>query len=198
MTPSSAAATSSHQRPKIVGLGGSLAAASRSLVALRVAAAAAEEEGADVTIFEVRELDLPFYESGREPPPQASVFADAVHEADGLLLSSPMYHGTISGSFKNALDWLELLARRDPPYLTNKIVGLISAASGVQGLQAVNTLEWVVRALRGWAVPLVIPINQRESFDPEGRIVDERVVAQLRALGHEVAAMCLRPRPHDA
>jgi FMN reductase len=181
--------------PKIVGLGGSLAVASRSLTALGIAAAAAEEEGADVTIFEVRRLDLPFYAPGREPPPQASVFAEAVYEADGLLLSSPMYHGTISGSFKNALDWLELLARRDPPYLTNKIVGLISTAAGVQGLQAVNTLEFVVRALRGWAIPLVIPISRRQAFDAEGRIVDERVVAQLRALGHEVAAICLRRRP---
>ena len=195
MTPSSANETSSGQRPKIVGLGGSLAPVSKSLAALRVAAAAAEEHGADVRIFEVRELDLPFYESGREPPPQALVFADAVYEASGLLLSSPMYHGTISGSFKNALDWLELLRRREPPYLTNKIVGLISTASAVQGLQAVNTLEYVVRALRGWAIPLVIPINQRQAFDGDGRIVDERVDAQLRALGNEVAAMCLVRRP---
>jgi FMN reductase len=61
----------------------------------------------------------------------------------------------------------------------------------------VNPLEFVVRALRGWAVPLVIPINQRQPFDAEGRIVDERVVEQLRTLGHEVAAMCLRPKPND-
>jgi len=198
MTPSENE-TPSGQRAKIVGLGGSFATVSKSLVALRVAAAAAEEQGADVRIFEVRELDLPFYESGREPTPQASVFADAVYEANGLLLSSPMYHGTISGSFKNALDWLELLGRREPPYLTNKIVGLISTASGVQGLQAVNTLEYVVRALRGWAIPLVIPINQRQAFDGDGRIVDERVDAQLRALGREVAAMCLvrRPPPYE-
>ena len=185
----------SGQAAKIVGLGGSLAAASQSLTALRVAAEAAEEEGADVSIFEVRELDLPFFVPGLEPSPQASVFADAVFEADGVLLSSPMYHGTISGSFKNALDWLELLGDREPPYLTNKIVGLISIAAGVQGLQAVNTLEFVVRSLRGWAVPLVIPISRRQSFDSDGRIVDERVVAQLRALGHEVAAICLKRRP---
>jgi FMN reductase len=180
---------------KIVGLGGSLAASSRSLTALRLAATAAEDAGAEVTIFELRDLDLDFYAPGREPAPQALMFADAVHEAHGLLLSSPMYHGTISGSFKNALDWLELLAHRDPPYLTDKVVGLIGMASGVQGLQAVNTLEFVVRSLRGWAIPLVIPISARQAFDPEGRIVDERVIAQLRALGHEVAEICLRRRP---
>ena len=34
----------------------------------------------------------------------------------------------ISGSFKNALDWLILLAERDPPYLTNKPAGLVTTA----------------------------------------------------------------------
>lgn len=183
---------------RIVGLGGSFARESRSLAALRVAAAAAEEEGAGVRIFEIGQLDLPFYAPGREPPENALAFADAVHDASGLLLSSPMYHGTISGSFKNALDWLELLGRREPPYLTDKVVGLISAASGVQGLQAVNTLEFVVRALRGLAIPLVIPISASQSFDAEGQIVDDRVLGQLRALGHEVAQICLRRRPHPS
>jgi len=83
-----------------------------------------------------------------------------VQAAQGMLWSSPLYHGTISGAFKNALDWLQLLSDRNPPYLTDKVVGLISTAGGTHGLQAVNTMEFVVRALRGWAVPLVLPIPQ--------------------------------------
>jgi FMN reductase len=59
------------------------------------------------------------------------------------------YNGTISGSLKNALHWLILLGDRHPPYLTGKLVGLISTAGGVQGVQAVNTMEFVVRACAG-------------------------------------------------
>ncbi len=104
-----------------------------------------------------------------------------------MIWSSPTYHGSISGSFKNALDWLILLAERDPPYLTNKPIGLVATAGGVQGLQAVNSMEFIVRALRGWAVPLVMPVAQSwESFDPDGRLTNEAVAAQLRALGAEV------------
>ena len=180
--------------PKVVGLGGSLAPVSRSLAALRIAAAAVEERGAEMQIFEVGQLDLPLYAPGVEGPDRARDFAEAVYEADGLLWSSPMYHGTISGSFKNALDWLELLGRHEPPYLKDKVVGLISTAGGVQGLQAVNTMEFVVRSLRGWAVPLVIPIG-RQAFDSDGRILDTRVEAQLRNLGHEVAEVCFKRRP---
>ena len=37
---------------------------------------------------------------------------------------------------------------------------LTAAAGGVQGLQAVNTMEFVVRALRGWAMNLVMQTAQ--------------------------------------
>jgi FMN reductase len=165
----------------VVGLGGSLRRPSRSLSALEVAGQAAEAVGAEVRLFDLRVLDLPLFVPRAAPTPAALEYADAVYEADGLIWSSPMYHGTISGAFKNALDWLELLGQRDPPYLTDKIVGLISSASGVQGLQA--------------AVPLVVPIASRDAFDAEGKLADERVVNQLRHLGEEVAEICLGRRP---
>jgi FMN reductase len=85
---------------------------------------------------------------------------DAAYEAHGLLWCSPTYHAAMSGAFKNALDWFELLRNREPIYLTDKIIGLISTAGGTTGLQAINTMEFVVRALRGWAIPMMIPIPQ--------------------------------------
>jgi FMN reductase len=179
----------------VVGLGGSLRRPSRSLSALEVAGQAAEAVGAEVRLFDLRVLDLPFFVPGAAPTPAAQDYADAIYEADGLIWSAPMYHGTISGAFKNALDWLELLGQRDPPYLTDKIVGLISSASGVQGLQAVNTMEYVARSLRAFAVPMVVPIASRDAFDAEDKLADERVVNQLRHLGEEVAEICLRRRP---
>lgn len=179
----------------VIGLGGSLRSPSRSLSALEVAVDAAAEAGATVRVFDLRGLDLPFYVPGEAPSATAEEFLEATFEADGMIWSSPMYHGSISGAFKNALDWFELLRNREPPYLTDKVVGLISAAGGAQGLQAVNTMEYVVRALRGFAIPMVVPIAAGNAFDAEGNVVDERVNDQLRHLGEEVAAICLRRRP---
>ena len=86
------------------------------------------------------------------------------------------------------MDWLKLLRDRNPPYLTDKVVGLISTAGGVQGLQAVNTMEFVVRALRGWAVPLVMPIAQAwNAFDANGIPKQDELTEQLHAVGREVA-----------
>jgi FMN reductase len=57
----------------------------------------------------------------------------------------------------------------------------------VQGLQAVNSMEFIARSLRGWSVPLVMPVPQAwRSFDPDGQLADEAVAGQLRALGAEV------------
>jgi FMN reductase len=104
-----------------------------------------------------------------------------------------MYQGTISGALKNALDWLHVLGQRDPPYLHDKVIGLISAAGGTHGLQAINTMEFSVRALRGWAVPYVVPVaSAARVFDSEGRIRDETIELQLRKLGSEVVRVAER------
>jgi FMN reductase len=173
---------------KVAGLGGSLAVPSSSLAALKIALEGAAAAGAQTELLDIRELNLPMYAPGETTLPRSvERLCRTVHEADGLLWSSPLYHGTISGSFKNALDWLQLLSDREPAYLTDKVVGLISTAGGTQGLQAVNTMEFVVRALRGWAVPLVIPIPQAwRVFDKEGHTQDAKVNEQLHSLGREV------------
>ena len=180
--------------PRIVGLGGSLAAVSRSRAALRVALDGAAAAGAETELLDLRELALPMYDpDGTEPPPAASRLLESCYAADGMLWSSPMYQGTISGAFKNALDWLHDLGRRDPPFLHDKVVGLISAAGGTQGLQAINTMEFSTRALRAWAVPYVVPVaSAARVFDASGTVTDEGVEHQLRTLGAEVVRVAAR------
>src|SRR5229473_6916 len=173
---------------KIVGLGGSLAEVSRSRAALRVALEGAASAGAETTLLDLRELDLPMYNPDNEELTAAAErLIESCYAADGMLWSSPMYQGTISGAFKNALDWLHLLADRDPPFLHDKVIGLVSAAGGTQGLQAINTMEFAVRALRGWAVPYVVPVaGAVRVFDADGRIREPTVGLQLKTLGEEV------------
>jgi FMN reductase len=174
--------------PRIVGLGGSLASVSTSRAALRRALEGSAAAGAETTLLDLRELALPMYDPDHEEPTEAAAeLIESCYAADGLLWSSPLYQGTISGAFKNALDWLHELGRRHPPYLHDKVVGLISAAGGTQGLQAINTMEFSARALRAWAVPYVVPIaSAARVFDSEGRILDGSIARQLATLGEEV------------
>jgi FMN reductase len=179
---------------KIVGLGGSTAKVSRSRGALLAALDGASEAGAETQLLDIRRLGLPMYDpDADEVVEPAATLIEACYSADGMIWSSPLYQGTISGAVKNALDWLHVLGERDPPYLHDRVIGLISTAGGTQGLQAINTMEFAVRALRGWAVPYVVPVGPAARvFDEDGRIDDEAVERQLKMLGAEVARVAER------
>jgi FMN reductase len=172
----------------IVGLGGSLRHTSNSRTALQQALEGAKAAGAEIRLLDLRVLDLPMYNpDDDEPGEAASQLIESCYSADGLIWSSPLYQGTISGALKNALDWLHELGQRDPPFLHDKVIGLVSAAGGTQGLQAINTMEFAVRALRGWAVPYVVPLaSAHRVFEASGGIKDESVRDQLSMLGGEV------------
>lgn len=177
----------------IVGIGGAVGGKSASLAALTLALEGAEKEGAATTLFDISELNFPFYSAHIEIPQHLLDFCETVYNADGLVWSSPLYHGSVSGLFKNTLDWLQLLYDRKPAYLTYKPIGLVGVSGGTHAMQAINSMEYMVRALRGWTVPYVVPINHGSTvFDKERGIQDEKAQQQLWMLGAEVAAAAKR------
>lgn len=129
----------------VLGLGGSLAKVSRSRAALATALAGAASAGAGTQLLDLRELRLPMYDpDDRHPTEAARRLIETCYSADGLLWSSPMYQGTVSGAFKNALDWLHLLGGRDPPYLYDKVIGLISTSGGTKDCR--RSTRWSSRS----------------------------------------------------
>jgi FMN reductase len=176
----------------IAGLGGSIARESRSRTALQIALEGAAAAGARTRLLDLHELDLPMFNPDDDPSATVGELLDASHAADGMLWSSPLYQGTISGALKNALDWLRLLEDREPPFLHDKVVGLLSTAGGTQGLQAINTMEFATRALRAWAVPYVVPVASAARVFASGQISDQAVDGQLRMLGQEVVRVAAR------
>ena len=122
--------------PLILGLGGGLGPGIHSLSALKEALKAAEKGGAKTDLINLKEFNLPLFNSEKgisDYPPPVKDMLERIAAADGYLWSSPAYHGTISGVVKNALDFTEYLSDRNPPYLHGKPVGLISTAGGDRG-----------------------------------------------------------------
>jgi FMN reductase len=181
--------------PRIVGLGGSLRASSRSRAALEVALDGAAAAGATVELLDLRRLELPMFnpEHEADAPAVVRTMIETCYEADGMLWSSPMYNGSVSGSFKNAIDWLHMLGSREPAYLHDEVVGLISTAGGMQGLQVINAMDFSARSLRAWAVPYAVPVSGAPSaFAESGAIQNEAIELQLRTLGAEVVRVAER------
>lgn len=183
----------------IVGLGGSYSSNSKSLRVLEAALESAARQGVRTKLLDVAELDLPLFGSTRETPQSVQELLHWVRQADGMIWSSPMYHGTISGAFKNALDWLELLADDKPAYLTGKPVGLIATAGGVRAIQAAQTMVDAAFALRAWVLPLSVPVNQvYQQFTGGSELANPQIAGQLEALGREMALAVERLRPAAA
>src|SRR6476619_4977197 len=109
--------------PTFTLLGGSLREPSRTRAMLQVSLAFARERGVYAQLVDLRELELPMFlpDQTLEDYPiekQAAIahLLEAYRRADAMIWACPTYHGTVSGVFKNALDFAELLADDARPY----------------------------------------------------------------------------------
>ena len=107
---------------KIVGITGSLRPDSYSAKALEYVIDLVRAKGAEAEILDLRSLNLPFCDASDFYPdyPDVEKLRDTVKAADGLILATPEYHGSLSGVMKNALDLMSF------EHLSNKVTGLIS------------------------------------------------------------------------
>lgn len=175
--------------PYIVGIGGTTRANSSTERALRMSLAAATAEGATTLLLGAADLDLPMYAPERaERTPAARRLVRELARADGVIVSSPGYHGAPSGLIKNALDYVEDLRDAEIPYLAGRAVGCIACAAGWQATTTtLVALRSVVHALRGWPTPLGVVINSAaETFTADGTIADDAAGQQLQVLGRQV------------
>jgi FMN reductase len=195
-------AAQADRRPLIVGIGGTAVPASSTEQALRVALSAAEDAGARTTLFGGATLArLPHYLTETPLCPDGVALVAAVREADGLILASPGYHGSISGLVKNAIDYFEELARDERVYLDGLPVGLIVTAYGWQATgSTLSAMRSIVHALRGWPTPLGAAINTSARPFQDGQCTDAAVAGQLRTVGGQAArfAGLHRARPNQA
>jgi FMN reductase len=182
----------------IVGIGGTTRAGSTSEIAVRTALRAAEERGASTLFFGAERLQLPFYDPRcADRTDDAGALVNAVRAADGLLIGSPGYHGAVSGLLKNALDYVEDLAKDDSPYLDGKPVGCISVAYGWQAAgSTLANLRAIVHALRGWPTPYGAALNAAGRVFADGACVCERTEGSLRLVGEQVVDFADKTRAH--
>jgi FMN reductase len=178
-------------QPLIVAIGGTTRPVSTSERILRCAVKRANESGAEVEVFAAPELDLPMYAPDQSyRSPQAAKLIAAMRRAHGLIVSSPGYHGSISGLVKNALDYAEDLREDSPPYWEGRAVGLIACAAGWQATgTTILAMRAVVHALRGWPTPMGVALNTcMNPFSDTGDIADRAIDQQLTILVRQVVS----------
>src|ERR1700685_4635466 len=176
-------------RPLIVGIGGTPRPGSSSEKALRYALALAAAQGANIELFDGASINLPMYApESAERSEGALRMVDALRRANGVIISTPCYHGSVSGLVKNALDYTEDMAKDTEPYLDGRAVGLIVCGHGWQSTGVVlSAFRSIVHALRGWPTPMGVAINTLvERFDEQGTALGEQSARQMAIMVGQV------------
>jgi NAD(P)H-dependent FMN reductase len=163
---------------KIIGIAGSLRPGSYSHQALNIAAQRVKDLGAEVEILDLRSLNLPFCDGSDDYPayPDVIKLRQAFRQADGIILVTPEYHGSISGVLKNALDLMSF------DEFSDKVAGVISVLGGQSNSNALNDLRTILRWVHAWTIPEQVAIGQAwKAFGPEGQLLDENLAKRFDA-----------------
>ncbi len=170
----------------IMILCGSLRKASVTHKALEAAAAGIESAGGIVVWADEWIGRLPFCSEENAGDPVVQAFKARAAGADGFLLGSPEYHGSLSGLLKNALDCLYLDETED------KWAALVATAGGRQGATGtLNAMRLIARAIHMWVIHDQVSIaSAHKLLGGSGAFTDGEIEARLHSLGaHLVEAV---------
>jgi len=128
----------------------------------------------DTDLIDLSELNLPVFngEDAQDDLQSVITLKQSVLQADAIILTSPDYHGGMSGALKNALDFL------DSSYFKNKPVSLLAVCGGGKGgVNPLNQMRIVARALYANVLPKQLVLDP-SNFDSKNKsIVDSSALS---------------------
>lgn len=165
----------------VVAVSGSRRENSYTKAALQVALDAAADEGVETELLDFAEVDLPLYHPNIDEQGESESLKRAVREADGVILGSPVYHGSYSSTFKNFHDYCSFDEYEDT------VVGLLTTAGGGSYGGTLEHMRATVRGVHGWVLPTQVGIRKAYDRIQDGEIVDDDLRERTETLGRQVA-----------
>jgi len=177
--------------PTVLAFAGSTRKASFNKRLVRVAARAAEEAGASVTVIDLADFPMPLYDGDIEDsqglPEHAKRFKRLLIEHDGFLIASPEYNGSLSAVLKNAIDWASRPEPDEPRLVAfrGKHAALMGASPGrLGGLRALMHLRTVLQDIGVRTLPEIVATpGAADAFTDDGDLKDEQQREQIRGQG---------------
>jgi NAD(P)H-dependent FMN reductase len=135
---------------------------------------------AETSIVDLREVVLPIFDPSNKSDTDQVVMevTGKILKADGYILASPDYHGSMSGAVKNLLDyyWREF---------AGKTFGYI-VASHEKGLTVMDQMRTAVRQCYGWSLPYGVSIHGDHDFSNSGEITNNSLELRLEMLARDI------------
>lgn len=157
----------------ILAFAGSTRESSYNRILIELAANIAREQGAKVTLIDLKEFPMPFYDAALEQcqgmPATAKALRALMISSDAIMISSPEYNASISAILKNTLDWTsrneQRQASRDA--FKGKKFAIMGAAAGAWGgARALAHLRDIIQDIGGEVVSRQVTVPRAyELFD---------------------------------
>ena len=156
---------------RIPVVAGSVRRGRQSIRAARFVVDRLARSGADATLVDLAELNLPIMEERLhmrdDPPPGLVRFSDTIASADAVVIVSPEYNGSMPGVLKNALDYIYGEWFRKP-------VGIVTvSAGGFGGVQLHNHLQLLFLRVKALPVAHMAVSNVSRTFGEDGEPREE-------------------------
>ncbi|TXD39755.1 arsenical resistance protein ArsH [Lujinxingia vulgaris] len=170
--------------PKILMLYGSLRERSYSRLLAEEAGRILTDLGCEVRFFDPR--GLPVKAPGFEEHPKVQELRELSMWSEGQVWSCPEMHGTITGVFKNQIDWIPLSIGAVRP-TQGRTLAVMQVSGGSQSFNVVNTLRVLGRWMRMLTIPNQSSVPKAyQEFHEDGRMKDsayrDRVVDVMEEL----------------
>lgn len=152
--------------------------------------------GIQVEIADPRELNLPMFVPDFElkdyAPSHLGIerLLASFRRADAMVWVSPTYHGTVSGVFKNMLDFAEFLSGDQAPYFQRLPVGLIA----INDSTTFAAMRDCARELRAWLAPTHIELSDAD-FSCDFALSSEKSIGRVSRLIGELSTFVQAHRP---
>ena len=169
---------------QVVGVCGSLNPAGKTRAALSAALEGSAEYGVETRLIELRDYELVFFGSVGDDdyPEDVHRLRQELREAQGIIIATPEYHGSLTGALKNMFDLMSTAE------FEGKIVALIGVAGGrVGAIHSLNTMKTVCRNLHCWVLPQEVSIaDSGNVIGDDGLVLDAALEERLLNLGQQV------------
>ena len=177
---------------RLLAISGSVRRASYNTALLRAAIELAPKS-CSIELASIREVPIydGDYEAERGIPEPVRQLKEQFANADGVLISTPEYNGSLPGVLKNTIDWMSRPPADIARVYKQQPVGLIGATPGMGGTrQAQQALLQPFRQLdvRLFTSVLVYVLQAGSAFDAEGKLTDEKVRELLKKYMEAFAA----------
>jgi NAD(P)H-dependent FMN reductase len=170
--------TESKSKLNVLGVGSSMRQRSYSTAALKIILEKVTGNDAETKLLDLQKIRLPMLYSLEDDTEEIVHVTELVKWADAFILATPDYHGSMSGSIKNFLDyfWSEF---------AGKTFGYI-VASHEKGLTVMDQMRTAVRQCYGWSMPYGISINPEDDFNERRDLISRKLSSRLDMLARDL------------